>query len=65
MRSLHYSIQPFKVTYKKRLAENKQDFEMGIITSMERFNKDQFAKQLYESSLRMMGVCPIRMKTNF
>ncbi len=63
MKSLHYSTQPFKSTYKKRLEKNKLDFEMGLTTPQERYNADAFAKELFDSSLRMMGVCPIRLKT--
>lgn len=61
--NLYFSIKPLKDSYKKRLAEIKFDYEHGFMSEKDMIEKNYLAKELYESSLRGIGVCPIRMKT--
>tara|TARA_S200002703_G_scaffold44963_1_gene39368 strand:+ start:3285 stop:3488 length:204 start_codon:yes stop_codon:yes gene_type:complete len=61
--NLYFSIKSLKDAYKKRIAENKFDYEHGFLSEKDMVEKNYLAKELFDASLSAMGVCPINMKT--
>ena len=61
--NLYFSIKTLKDAYKKRVDETKFDYVHGLMSEKEMIEKTFLAKQLFESSLIGMGICPINMKT--